>query len=223
MRSFVLLLFVALVLSSAQPAYSFDIDEIRDFFRKKHQQTVQVVNHVGCPVIIDDARVEERGSEHFRSFTGILDTYSIKVRNVSGRDVLAYKIAWTLKHPFQNWVFRRITANSIDEMHPGEVQTLSFKRDKHYRQDAYYYAEIEKVQFADESIWEAPDYDETMTVDDILESEIKAMEEKSIDDMSLEDIKKILPAANGTNLNSESTKPVVEEEVPAKELELETK
>jgi hypothetical protein len=213
------------VLSSVQPAHSFlDFEELLRPFVNKHEQTVHIINHVGCPIVIDEARVKDEGSDHFRTFTGILDTYRLKVRNVSGKKILAYRVAWILKHPFENWVFRKIVANSIDLMDSGEIQTISFKRDKHYRQDAYYYAEVVKVEFDDESIWEAPEHDETMTVDDILQQEIESIDETSIDDLSLDQVHKLLPAANGDKLESESIKPVTQEElVPATDIEVETK
>ncbi|MDD9898202.1 MAG: hypothetical protein OXU45_04285 [Candidatus Melainabacteria bacterium] len=225
MRSFVALLFVAMFLGSIQPAHSFfDLDEILRPFRKKHEQTVHIINHIGCPVVIDEAHVGDRGSDHFKTFTGILDTYRVKVRNASGKKILAYRVAWTLKHPFQNWVFRKIVANSIDMMDVGTEQTVSFKRDKHYRQDAYYYAEIIKVEFDDETIWEAPEHDDAMTVEDILQQEIDEMDETSIDDLSLDEVHKLLPSADEEQeLESESIKPEAEaevEEVPAAELEV---
>ena len=216
-RKFAPLIVVVLFICSLQPAKSFlDFEDFLLPFKKHHQQTVHIINHVGVPVSIIEARVDDRGSDHFSAFTGILDTYHLKVENVSGRTILAYRVAWTLKHPFQDWVYRKIEANSIDLFKPATVQTVSFKRDKHYRQDAYYYAEISKVEFDDESIWEAPEHEDTMTVDDILKQELDALEEKSIEDLSLEELKEIAPQVNGAVFESET---IVEPESPIVEPE----
>ncbi|MDA0772788.1 MAG: hypothetical protein O3C63_07585 [Cyanobacteria bacterium] len=221
MRKFVPLLVVVLFVCSLQPAKSFlDFEDFLIPFKKHHRQTVHVINHVDAPVLIVEARVDDRGSNHFKTFTGILDTYHLKVQNVSGKKILAYRIAWTLKHPFQDWVYRTIEANSIDLFMPGALQKVSFKRDKHYRQDAYYYAEISKVEFDDETIWKAPEHDETMTAEDIIQQEIDAIEEKSIDDLSIDELKELVPQVNGAVFESQPItepghdQPSVEEVAP---------
>lgn len=221
MRNFVPLLVIVLFVCSLQPAKSFlDFEDFLIPFKKHHLQTVHVINHVDAPVSIIEARVDDRGSNHFKSFTGILDTYHLKVRNISGKKILAYRIAWTLKHPFQDWVYRKIEVNSIDLFMPGALQTVSFKRDKHYRQDAYYYAEISKVEFDDETIWKAPEHEETMTADDIIQQELNTIEEKSIDDLSIDDLKELAPQVNGAVFESQPItepgheQPSVEEVAP---------
>jgi hypothetical protein len=65
---------------------------------------------------------------------------------------------------------------------------MKFKRDKHFRDDAYYVIKIAKVQYADNNeVWEAPDDDETEL--DAIKKQIDSIEEKSIDDMSVDEIK----------------------------------
>ncbi len=190
MRNFIALIIVVCLLSLAQPAKSFiEFEKFLIPFQKKHVQTVRIINHPDAPIEILSAKVADKGSEKTKTLKGIFNDFSVKVKNTSGKDVMSYRVAWTLKLPFQNWVDQRTELNSIDVIHAGQEQSIGFKKDKYYRDDAYYYVEIVEVQFNDEEIWKAPEVEETLTRDDKVKQDIESIQEKSIDDMSLDEIK----------------------------------
>ena len=138
-----------------------DFEDITELFSPIHKQVVHVLNHDDSPLIIKDAEVSDRGTVFFKDLTGAQNTYRLKVKNVSGRRILAYEVTWVLKHPFEDYVFNKMTVNSINPVSAKGTQVIKFRRPKHYRDDAYYYAEISRVEFDDdESIWEAPELDE---------------------------------------------------------------
>ncbi len=156
-----------------------DFEDITHFLNHPHKQVVHIINYDDSPIVIEKAEVSDRGTVFFKSLTGAVNTYSIKVLNKTTRRILAYEVTWVLKHPFEDYVFHKIRVNSVDPLGPGDKQTLKFRRDKHYRDDAYYYAEISKVEFDDdESIWEAPELEnkKTNTRMDALKEEIEALE-----------------------------------------------
>jgi hypothetical protein len=200
-RKFIALVIVVYVLSLAQPAKSFWGFKKLFGDKNKHTKTVRIINHPEVPVEITSANVSDQGSEKFNSLTGIYNNFEVKVKNISNKDVMAYRVAWTLKLPFQSWVDERTELNSIEVLGPGEEQVLSFRKDRHYRDDAYYYVEIARAQFADDEIWEAPEMEATATRLDKVQEEINSIEEKSVEDMSIEEIKQQMQqAANGTEL-----------------------
>lgn len=189
-------------LSLAQPAKSFlDFEQFLIPFKKKHIQTVKIINHPGTPVEILSAKVADKGSSRTKTLTGIFNDFNVQVLNTSGKDVMSYRVAWTLKLPFQDWVDQRTEVNSIDLLLAGKEQTLHFKKDKYFRDDAYYYVEIIRVQFSDEEIWEAPEIEETLIRADKIKDEINSIEEKSIENMSLDEIKQQMQqSTNGAEL-----------------------
>lgn len=142
-----------------RPDMSFmDFEDITEYFHPKHKQTVHIIKHKDSPLEITKAEVSDRGTVFFSGLSGVKNTYSVNVKNNSGRKILAYEVTWVLKHPFEDYVFHKIHSNSIDPVKVDGIQTLKFRRSKHYRDDAYYYVEISKVEFDDdESIWEAPE------------------------------------------------------------------
>ncbi len=201
MRKFIPLVIVVCFLSLAQPAKSFlEFEKFLIPFKKKHIQTVKIINHPDAPVEILEAKVADKGSEKTKTLTGIFNDFSVKVKNIGDKDIMAYRVAWTLKLPFQNWVDQRTEVNSIDVLPVGKEQSIHFKKDKFFRDDAYYYVEIMRVQFTDESIWEAPEIEETQTREDKVKEEIESIEEKSIKEMTLEEIKQKLQITNGAEL-----------------------
>lgn len=174
-----------------------DFDDITNFFHKGHKNVVHIIKHADAPVSIVSAEVADKGTVYFESLKGSQNTYEVKVHNDSGKDVLSYQVSWILKHPFEDFISHKITANSIKPLKAGTTQTFRFKRSKHFRDDAYYYVEISKVEFLDdENIWEAPDVEEYKRVGpmDKVKEEIDSMEESqdlsNPDSIDLEDLKK---------------------------------
>ena len=202
MKKIIPLVLVLSLFLVSQPAKSFWNPFKRS--NNKYTKTVRIINHEGVPVVITDASVRDNGSEKFNSLTGIYNNFEVKVKNTSARDVMAYRVAWTLKLPFQSWVDQKTEFNSVEVLHPGDQQLVGFRKDKYFRDDAYYYVEIVQVQFADDEIWEAPKMEATATRLDKVQEEINAIEDKSLDDMSVDEIKqqvqKMQEAANGTEL-----------------------
>ena len=213
MKLFRLFFSIILLISLAEPSFArmmgfdpemtiIDLEYITNFFKKPHKQTVHIINSSTSPVVIQKAEVSDRGTRRFKDLKGGVDDYQVKVKNVSGRRILAYELTWTLKHPFEDYILKKIRVNSIDALPPNETQKLEFRRDKYYRDDAYYYVEVTKVEFDDdESIWEAPSREDIYTQEDVIKKEIDSIEEKTLDDMSKDEIMK----QTGTTLINGST------------------
>lgn len=194
--------FVFCLLFLMQPAKSFiEFEQIWAPFKKTKPRVVKVINQEGVPLLIAKAEVRDKGSERTKELNGVYNDYKVIVQNNSGKDVLAYRIAWILKLPFQNWVEERIEVNSIHPLPAGASQSLNFKMDKYFRDDAYYYVEVMKVQYTDESIWEAPESEEVITRQDKVKQEIESIQEGSIEDLSLDEIKQQVNGTNGASLS----------------------
>lgn len=162
---------------------------------------MRILNVEGAPVKILEAKVADKGSARNKSMTGIFHDFSAKVVNTTNRDIMAFRLVWTLKLPFQSWVQKSIETNSIEVLKAGATQTIHFKIDKHFRDDAYYYVTIPSVQFSDDEIWEAPENEETATRLEKVKSEIDSLEDRTIDDMTLEEIKHHMQeSTNGAGL-----------------------
>jgi hypothetical protein len=194
-RKFIPLVLVICFLSLSQPAKSFlGLGKLFNRSNNKYVKTVRIINHPGAPVEIVSANVSDKGSEKFNSLTGIYNNFEVKVKNTSSKNIMACRVAWTLKLPFQSWVDQRTELNSIEVLHPGDEQVLSFRKDRFYRDDAYYYVEIERAQFDDDEIWEAPEIEATTTRLDKVQEEIN-----SIDEMSVDEIKQQMKQAGNGN------------------------
>lgn len=163
LKYFLLTIFLAI---SANPAKAFLIEweDLVKYFKKPTQQSVHVINNYSSPVSILEASIYDQGSTRFKNLTNVFHTYTAKVVNNTGRTILSYELTWTLKHPFEDYVFHTIKTNSIDPIPPSAQQILKFRRDKHYREDAYYFVEVTRVQFSDtDQIWEAPKHEMTLS------------------------------------------------------------
>lgn len=189
-----------------------DFDDITNFFHKGHKNVVHIIKHADAPVSIVSAEVVDKGTLYFESLKGSQNTYEVKVHNDSGKDILAYQVHWILKHPFENYISHRIVANSIKSLKSGATQTFRFKRNKHFRDDAYYYVEISKVEFLDdENIWEAPDVEEYKRVGpmDKVKEEIDAMEDSNDlsnpDSINLDELKKNLEKLESESLETDDS------------------
>ena len=169
-KLFVTLSILALSLTSAQAVSNrtiradmsfMDFEDLSGLFKTKYKQVVRKINHADSPVKIVEAEVSDKGTNFFKGFVGVRNTFKVKVKNTSHKDVLAYQVSWVLKHPFEDYIFHRILTNSIHVLKPGKTQELSFKKNKHYRDDAYYYLEITKVEFDGvDEYWEAPEIED---------------------------------------------------------------
>jgi len=160
------LLIVLISAFSFSPARAFLIEweDLVKYFKKPTQQSVHVINNYASPISILEASVYDQGSSRFKNLTDVFHTYTAKVVNNTGRTILSYELTWTLKHPFEDYVFHTIKTNSIDPVGPSAQQILKFRRDKHYREDAYYFVEVTKVQFSDtDQVWEAPKHEVTLS------------------------------------------------------------
>jgi hypothetical protein len=207
-----------------------DFEEITHLFKPKHKQVVHIITHKNSPVEIIEAEVSDRGTVFFEGFSGAKNTYSVEVKNTSGRDILAYEVTWVLKHPFEDYVFHKIHTNSINRLKANATQELKFRRGKHSRDDAYYYAEISKVEFDDnESIWEAPELEnyKVHTQLDEVKKQIDDMEEvdgDSIDDETLRLLKEKYSGTPNEDLTDEELKDkVLLEEIKPEDKVEETK
>jgi len=191
---------IILLISLAQPGFArmmgfdpemtfIDLEFFTNMFKKHHEQTVHIISNEGSPVVISEAVVADKGTKRFPDLHDGVDTYRVKVKNISGRPILAYEVTWTLKHPFEDYTLKKITVNSIDLLGQGSKQTLEFTKDKYFRSDAYYYVEITKVEFDDdESIWEAPEHEDIFTEFDAIKKEIDSIEEEDVDSMTKEEL-----------------------------------
>lgn len=166
-----------------------DLEFFTNLFKKKLKKTVHIINNEDSPIIIEKAEVSDKGTKQFRDLKDGVDTYHIEVKNLTNREILAYEVTWTLKHPFEDYTYKKISANSIHLLKPLADQNLEFRRDKYFRDDAYYYVEITKVQFNDdESIWEAPEKEELYTQFDAIKKEIDLIKEQDLEQMSTDEI-----------------------------------
>lgn len=141
-----------------------------------------MINHEGAPITIESASVSDRGTKGFAELKDAVNDFVVNVHNNSGRNVLSYQVAWTMKFPFEDYIVKKIKANSIELLKSGDEQELEFRRDKFFRDDVYYFVEISKVEFDDDrSIWEAPLSDETSTEYEKIQKELHELEEMGID------------------------------------------
>lgn len=140
----------------ASPAESFlDGDELRKLFKETTiSKEVIEVNHKGSPIIVFGASVQDTGSARFKNYTGVFNTYIVNIKNTSSSKVLRCQLKWIIKLPFKNYAERVITITNIKSMKPGDQQSLKFRTDKYYREDAVYFVEIAKVEFDNGKIWE---------------------------------------------------------------------
>lgn len=167
-----------------------DFEDIFNLFKKRHKQTVKITHNEDSPVKIIFAEVSDRGTRRFDDMKGAVDDFQVKVQNLSDKVVMTYEVTWTMRHPFEEYVIKKVTVNSINKLAIGKTQKLEFRKDKYHRDDTYYNVEITRAEFEDESIWEAPEKeDDFFTQLDYLKKEINSIEEKDIEDMSLEEIK----------------------------------
>jgi len=160
-----------------------DLEDISSKYNN-NEQNVRIINHANSPIIIKNASVADKGTIAFKDLHSAQNTYEVEVQNTTNRLVLAYQVTWVLKHPFEDFIYHKIHTNSINKVDPNASQKLTFRRPKHFRDDAYYYVEISKVEFYDnESVWEAPDIDSFTagTQYDAIKEEIDSMPEDEID------------------------------------------
>lgn len=165
-----------------------DFEDITNLFHKRYKQAVNIYTSADSPITILKAEVSDRGTRRFPDLKGGVDDYQVKVRNVSGKLIRSYEVTWTLRHPFEDYTIKKISTNSIEKLGINRTQKLEFRRDKYFRDDAYYYVEITKVQFDDESVWEAPEREEVYSELDAIKKEIESIDEKNIDDMTTDEI-----------------------------------
>ena len=161
-----------------------DLEDISSKYKNNNEQNVRIINHANSPIIIKNASVADKGTIAFKDLHSAQNTYEVEVQNTTNRLVLAYQVTWVLKHPFEDFIYHKIHTNSINKVDPNASQKLTFRRPKHFRDDAYYYVEISKVEFYDnESVWEAPDIDSFTagTQYDAIKEEIDSMPEDEID------------------------------------------
>jgi hypothetical protein len=157
-----------------------DFEDITENFHIDNKNIVHVIKNDDCPVQILKAEVQDKGTVFFTGLIGAEDTYTLNVKNVSGKNILAYEVTWILKHPFEDYIYHKILTNSVSPLKIGRSQKLKFRKHKHFRDDVYYYVVISKVEFLDDGkIWEAPDVDEYKRVGpvDDVKKEIDAMED----------------------------------------------
>jgi hypothetical protein len=171
----------------------FDFEDIVGLFKKQHKQTVKIIHNDDSPIEILRAEVSDKGTSRFKSLKGSVDDFQVMVQNISSKTILTYEVTWIMKHPFEEFLVKKLTVNSINQIIAGMTQKLEFRKDKYYRDDTYYYVELTKVEFEDGTIWEAPEKEEDFfTQLDSLKKKINTLEEKSIDDMTIHEIKERL-------------------------------
>lgn len=165
-----------------------DFEDIFKIFRKPNKEAIYIINDTDCPIEIIEAEIADRGTIRFKELKEAVSTYMVEVKNNSGRRILTYQVIWSLKHPFEKYVDNKLITNSINVLAPAKTQKLKFTKDKYFRDDAYYEVLISKVLFDDGSTWEAPEENLILTKEDEVKNEINKIEEKSIDEMSKEEI-----------------------------------
>jgi hypothetical protein len=154
---------IALSVTPAQ-AFLIEWEDLVKYFQKPKKESVHAINNYGSPISIIDVSVYDQGTARFKNLNNVFHTYTAKVKNNSGRPILSYELTWTMKHPFEDYVYHTIKTNSIERLDPYQDQVLQFRRDKHHREDAYYFVEVTKVQFTDtDQVWEAPKHDVTLS------------------------------------------------------------
>lgn len=167
-KKHLVLCFSVILLTSiaALPSSAFFVEweDLIPYFTKPKKQVVHAINNYGSPASIVDASVYDQGSARFKTLTDVFHTFTAQVKNNTGRRILSYELTWTMKHPFEDYVYHTIHTNSIDPLDANASQTIKFQRDKHFREDAYYFVEVTKVQFDDsDEVWEAPKHEATLT------------------------------------------------------------
>ncbi len=197
-----------LMSSTTQSARSIiDMDDVARLLEKKHPQEVIIVNYQDSPVIIKSATIEDLGSARFKNFQGVFNTYQATVKNQTNRRVLSYQLKWILKHPFKNYAEKVIVVNNIDTLGPKADQSILFRTDKYYRDDAFYFVEISKVQFDDETIWEVDP--SSYTIYGLIKQKIQSIKEADASKLSKEELAKLQAdgiisgaTANGVSLDA---------------------
>lgn len=202
-KNFRLFLIALVFVSFLKPACAFlEFEKITEFFKKKNtSRIVKIINYPDSPVQIMEGRVSDKGSATFSAMRGVFHNFRVKVKNISGKNILSYRVSWVIRHPFENWVYGKVETNSIEELKPGRTQELSFRRDKHFRDDGYYFVKISEVEFDDRSLWRAPEDEETTVRLDKVKQEIDSLKEKSVEEMSLDEVKQHAIDSNGKSLN----------------------
>lgn len=198
--NYFLLVFCLVISLNPARAFLIEWDDLKKYFQKPAKQSVHVLNNYGSPVSITEASVYDQGSARFENLDGVFHTFTANVKNNTSRTILAYEITWTMKHPFENYVYHTIKTNSIDSLAPAQAQVLKFKRDKHYRDDAYYFVEVTRVQYADsDEIWEAPIHETNLSNLESIKTQINSQTNGNLSP-STESIIKDLDPVNGAVL-----------------------
>lgn len=195
-------LLVLIIALSVSPSAAFLIEwvDVVSYFQKPHKQFVRILNNPGSPVSILEASIYDQGTARFKSLSNVFHTFTAKVKNNTGRKILTYELSWSIRHPYENFVYYKIKANSIDSLDIGQEQILQFRRDKYYRDDVYYFVEITRVQFADsDEVWEAPKHEASLTSLESIKTQINS-ETNNTSKPSIEGITNDLDPVNGAVL-----------------------
>jgi len=173
--NYFLLVFLLMMSFNPSKAFLIEWEDLVQYFKKPTKQSVHVLNNYGSPLSITEASVYDQGSARFKELTNVFHTFTVNVKNNTSRTILSYELSWTMKHPFENYVYHTIKTNSIDPLAPSQNQIFKFKRDKHYRDDVYYFVEVTRVQFADsDDIWEAPIHETSLSSWESIKTQINS-------------------------------------------------
>ncbi len=189
MKNTKLILVILVSLLAANPSQAFFLD-FDKFFEKRHNKkqkvNIQIINDESCPVEIIEADVSDKGGMKFKELKDIYHTFTTKVLNTSDDKVITYQLAWRIRLPFRDYVDHSVIVDSIESLEAGEEQSINFKRDKYFRNDASYIVQVTKVELDGNKLWEAKDLE--ITQDRWAKAKSVLEETESNDSSSVEEL-----------------------------------
>ncbi len=160
-------LIALLIVLSSLPGLAFRFP----FFGKSLSDKVPVtiLNLEGCPVNIDFAEVEDKGTNAL-GHKNIEYTYSAEVINPTEKAVQAVQLLWLREIPFEPYLARKFKVNGVDQIQAGAKQKIIFKLPFDDRSESYFSVWVKKVLFTDGEEWSAAETDKAEAAIPVIES-----------------------------------------------------
>lgn len=115
---------------------------------------VDVIQDTTAPLFIKDADIKDKGTSMLK-MKGLEHSFTVKVENISPKNIVAYQIVWQRHLPFAEYAQHDFRINSKEPVARDQENTLEFRRPIHNRSDAHYKVYVAKVLFTDGTEWHA--------------------------------------------------------------------